>query len=102
MLAQGMDELVLACTHYPFVRPMIERICGPSVEVIDPAPAVARQVERLLEQSGLLADARTRPASSTYWTSGDPEAFMRTRDQLGLQKANIGAAHWEEGELILP
>ena len=49
MLKQGIDTVVLGCTHYPFVIPMIQEIAGPSVRVIDPAPAVARQAARLLE-----------------------------------------------------
>jgi glutamate racemase len=53
MLAQGIDTIVLGCTHYPFVIPLIEEIAGPGVRVIDPAPAVARQARRLLEEKGL-------------------------------------------------
>ncbi len=53
MLAQGIDTVVLGCTHYPFVIPLIEEISGPGVRVIDPAPAVARQVERLLKERRL-------------------------------------------------
>ena len=53
MLAQGMDRVVMGCTHYPFVIPVIKEIVGDSVKVIDPAPAIARQVERLLELHGL-------------------------------------------------
>ena len=53
MLAQGIDTVVLGCTHYPFVIPLIEEISGPGVRVIDPAPAVARQVERLLNERDL-------------------------------------------------
>ncbi|MEA2008628.1 MAG: aspartate/glutamate racemase family protein, partial [Chloroflexota bacterium] len=49
MLAQGMDRVVMGCTHYPFVIPLIKEIVGDSVKVIDPAPAIARQVERLLK-----------------------------------------------------
>ena len=49
MLAQQIDTIVLGCTHYPFVIPMIEELSGPSVHVIDPAPAIARQVRRLLQ-----------------------------------------------------
>ncbi len=49
MLAQGIDTVVLGCTHYPFVIPLIKEITGPGVRVIDPAPAVARQVGRVLE-----------------------------------------------------
>ncbi|MCB9134214.1 MAG: glutamate racemase [Anaerolineales bacterium] len=48
MLAKGIDTVVLGCTHYPFVIPLIQEIAGPNVRVIDPSPAVARQVRRLL------------------------------------------------------
>jgi glutamate racemase len=54
MKAQGVDRVVLGCTHYPFVIPLIEEIVGPSVDVIDPAPAVARQVGRVLNSRGLI------------------------------------------------
>ncbi len=42
MLKQGIDTVVLGCTHYPFVIPLIQQIAGPAVRVIDPAPAIAR------------------------------------------------------------
>ena len=53
MLAQGMDRVVMGCTHYPFVIPVIKEIVGDEVEVVDPSPAIARQVERLLEKHDL-------------------------------------------------
>jgi glutamate racemase len=46
LLDAGIDALVLACTHYAFVLPTIAEIVGPGVEIIDPAPAVARQAAR--------------------------------------------------------
>ncbi|MBK5109308.1 MAG: glutamate racemase, partial [Anaerolineales bacterium] len=49
MLVDGIDTVVLGCTHFPFVIPVIETIVGPGVRVIDPSPAIARQVQRLLE-----------------------------------------------------
>ena len=55
MLEQNIDTVVLACTHFPFVIPLIEDIVGPNVRVIDPAPAVARQTLRLLQDRGLQA-----------------------------------------------
>ncbi len=54
MLEQGIDTIVLGCTHYPFVIPLIQEITGPNVRVIDPAPAVARQTRRLLTEQNLL------------------------------------------------
>jgi len=55
MLDKGIDHLVLGCTHFPFLRPHIQKIVGPHVTIIDPAPAVARQVERLLTEKDILA-----------------------------------------------
>jgi glutamate racemase len=74
MLARGIDTVVLGCTHYPFVIPLIEAIVGPTVRVIDPAPAVARQVERVLEGRGLRSPAAAIGARR-FLTSGDSLAF---------------------------
>jgi glutamate racemase len=57
MLERGIDTIVLGCTHYPFAIPLIQEIAGAGVRVIDPAPAVARQVRRLLEQSDALSSS---------------------------------------------
>lgn len=53
LLAAGADTLVLGCTHYPFLRPAIQRIAGPSVTLLDTGAAVARQVRRVAEREGL-------------------------------------------------
>lgn len=54
MIEREIDTVVLGCTHYPFVIPLIQEITGPNVRVIDPAPAVARQTRRLLTEQNLL------------------------------------------------
>lgn len=54
MLAAGIDTLVLGCTHYPFLAEQIQSVAGPSVRLVDPAPAVARQVRRVLGDSQML------------------------------------------------
>lgn len=69
MLARGMDTVVMGCTHYPFIIPLIEQICGPGVRVIDPAPAIARQVERVLDARGLLGAPQSAPRLR-FLTSG--------------------------------
>lgn len=51
MLAAGADHIVLGCTHYPFLQPVIERLAGPGVTVVNPAPAVAAQALRLLQET---------------------------------------------------
>ena len=72
MLAQGIDTVVLGCTHFPFVIPTIKSIVGPDVRVIDPAPAIARQVERLLEANGLCGPDKSS-SLVRYHTTGDPK-----------------------------
>jgi glutamate racemase len=57
MLEKNIDTVVLGCTHYPFVIPLIQEIVGENVRVIDPAPAVARQVRRVLDARGLKKEA---------------------------------------------
>ncbi len=74
MLAGGIDTVVMGCTHYPFVIPLIESITGPGVRTIDPAPAIARQVRRLLEQNGLLTPS-VKGGAMQFHTSGNPEAL---------------------------
>ncbi len=53
MLAEGVDQIVLGCTHYPFLIPVLQRI-APKVNIIDPSSAVARRVEQLLRERDLL------------------------------------------------
>ncbi len=92
MLAAGIDALVLGCTHYPFVIPVLERICGPGVRVIDPAPAVARQAARLWQGS-------TRDPDLHYFVTGDLGDFDTFRAQVGLPAATIAGLTWEAGAL---
>ena len=63
MLERNIDALVLGCTHYPLVRPLIERIVGPGVRVIEPSEAIARRVAQVLEQRKLSSPADAAGAS---------------------------------------
>jgi glutamate racemase len=84
-LAAGADQVVLACTHYPFVIDTIRELAGPSVEVIDPAPAVARQLRRLLQERGLAAATDATPSHRFFTTASDPGPFVRAvRDLTGV------------------
>lgn len=62
MLRRGADQIVLGCTHYPFLRPVLECIvAGRGVTIVDPSPAVARRVVQLLDRYGLRAPADNLP-----------------------------------------
>ncbi len=89
MMEAHVDQLVLGCTHYPFLRPAIERLMGPGTAVIDPAPAVARQVAHVLIQGEPKTPSSIDPnpcgyndGKHTFYTSGDVKAFTHRIAQL--------------------
>ena len=61
LLAAGADHIVLGCTHFPHLRPLIEKIAAGRAEVVDPSEAVARQAKRVLARLGLLAPDSANP-----------------------------------------
>jgi glutamate racemase len=99
MLAQGIDTVVLGCTHYPFVIPLIKEIVGPDVRVIDPAPAVARQTARLLKEHGWLGQGSFR-AEVDFFTTAEPQAMQRLLPLLAGETAQAKKAIWMEGKLV--
>jgi glutamate racemase len=88
LLKKGVDTLVLGCTHYPFLRPVIQKICGPGMAVIDTGSAVAAQTRRVLENKGILNPANER-GRETFYTTGDPEEVTAVVKKL-----------WPDGETI--
>jgi len=100
MLAQGIDRVVLGCTHYPFVIPLIQQIVGDSVQVIDPAPAVARQVSRVLNAHGWLAQG-SAPAEYRFFTSGKQAQLKKLLPRLLGEAGQVQTLEWDGGNLRL-
>lgn len=73
LLEAGADTIVLGCTHYPFLLPVLQRIAGPSVKFIDPAPAVARQLRKVLDGFEL----RDPKSGVSLESSGNPEILQK-------------------------
>lgn len=85
LLSAGADIIVLGCTHYPFLLPVLQKVAGPDIRFIDPAPAVARQLVHVLERDGMFSvgeasSALARNVSAVpssplvkLLSSGDPE-----------------------------
>ena len=72
LVEQGADTIVLGCTHYPFVRPLIASVAGPGVSLLDPAVAVARQLQRRLTECALLSEKTGQQGGERFWTTGIP------------------------------
>jgi glutamate racemase len=102
MLDRGIDALVLGCTHYPLVRPLISRIAGPDVRIIEPSEAIARRLAHLLEEHGLL-NTGGGTGSLQCSTSGDPAAFAHILQRLGMASGPVLQGVWTpDGRLMLP
>lgn len=76
MLAQGVDAIVLGCTHYPFLTPLIRDVTGDGVRIIDSGEGVARQTSRILQAHHLLREPidPSHHGKLTVYTSADPNA----------------------------
>ncbi|CAB3796096.1 Glutamate racemase [Paraburkholderia caffeinitolerans] len=81
MLEAGADTLVLGCTHYPFLDAAIRSIVGERMTLVDTSVAIARQLERVLDQHGL----RAQPADGAGATAGTPARFCSTSDGAHLR-----------------
>ena len=99
MLAQGIDTVVMGCTHYPFVIPLVKEIVGPEVKVIDPAPAVAKRTAFLLKEKGWLAQEE-KPAQVIFYTSGKPELLHDLLPELIGETGEVRQARWDNGLLV--
>ncbi|MDX1600277.1 MAG: glutamate racemase [Anaerolineales bacterium] len=98
LLDEGIDTLVLGCTHYPFILPILHQLVGPEVELIDPSPAVARQVRRVLEEQDAIAPAHS-PGRHTFYTTGDPARMAEAVQRFVGQPGELHALTWDSGVL---
>lgn len=99
MMDKNIDTVVLGCTHYPFVIPLVERIVGDNIRVIDPAPSVAKQVKRLLEAGGLL-NLNGKDASVRFFTSGDSASVKSLLPLLLGADGEVETVTWKNDREI--
>jgi glutamate racemase len=92
LAAAGADTIVLGCTHYPYLLPNIQRIAGPHVAILDAAPAVAAQAQRVLRQRGLARPESGSAGVVTYATTGVPAQLESLLARLGLPSGVVGQA----------
>ena len=86
LLDEGADRIVLGCTHYPFLAETIHKIAEElypdrEIEIIDPAPAVARHLIEVMREEGLLTSKNTTYNISLH-SSGDGTCLENTYNNL--------------------
>jgi len=75
LLDVGIDTLVLGCTHYPLLRPLLEKVAGPDVVLVDSAEATAAAVEEELDRLGIAAPAGGPPGEARHFVTDDAARF---------------------------
>lgn len=95
LIEQGADTLVLGCTHFPFVLPMIEALSGERIKVIDPSPAIARRTQQVLEAEQARSSFE-ETGKIRYLTSGKLAPFERTLEQLKVPAGEVDQVIWKD------
>jgi glutamate racemase len=94
VLAEGIDTLVLGCTHYPLLKPLLQEEAGPEITLIDSAEAMAGITADLLAGSGLATPRREAPGYR-YFVTDVPYRFQTIGEQiLGRTLANVELVKW--------
>jgi len=98
MVADRADTIVLGCTHFPFVVPLIKEIVGSEISVIDPAPAIAKRAAYLLNDLDLIQRYPAQ-AETQYATSGDPGKFKDSLHSLLAVDTSPISLEWKNNKL---
>ncbi|HZK48053.1 MAG TPA: glutamate racemase [Thermoleophilia bacterium] len=91
----GADTVILGCTHFPLISPMLRRLLGPRVSLINSAEEIAREVGEILERKGI-GNLPGREGAYSFYATGDPEAFRRVGArflQLPIREVHL----WDAG-----
>lgn len=82
LLESKIDVLVLGCTHFPALRPAIERVIGKRIQIVDSAAAIARRMQAVLDTEGLLHPATVEEGRLQVWCSGDVRSFSEVASRI--------------------
>ena len=89
MIEQGVDNIVLGCTHYPFLIPIIRRLIPKDIVIVDAGEAVARQICKVLKSERLL-NASTNAVTRDFYTNKNKELLSEFLERIDLNASSIG------------
>lgn len=94
LLSQGIDSLVLGCTHYPLLSPLLNKVVGDKVQLVDSAITVAEQVEHLFAETAM-ANPKTSMGEHHYFVTDVPQRFQAVGGRfLGHPLHNVHVVNW--------
>ena len=100
ILDEGIDTLILGCTHYPVLKPVIGVVAGSGVTLIDSAEAVTSRAERILDEEGLLSDSAGSPPR--FFVTDVVDDFVEVGDVIWdplpgtVERVELGVASLQE------
>lgn len=94
-----VDTVILGCTHYPLITPMLRRLLGPGVSLINSAEEIAREVREILTRKGI-GNVPAREGSYRFYATGDPESFRSVGARF-LQLPIREVRFWESGTRVI-
>jgi glutamate racemase len=86
LINAGVDTLVLGCTHFTFLRPLIQVTAGQDIQIIDTGAAVARRVAQVAEDVG---PGFARASGVSFWTSADPDTHAPALHKLWGERVRL-------------
>ncbi len=85
MVEKNIDHLVLGCTHYPYLTPILQQILPQNIKIIDSGLAVAKHTKKILEQQNLLK-TDSKLGISEFYTTKNVEIMQSFVQQKGIAK----------------
>jgi glutamate racemase len=93
----GVGTVVLGCTHYPLLKPVIAKVLGPDIELVDSAVEMGREVKELLASRGLASPLKSVPFSAhRFYVTDPPELFAGLTARFLGRKTKVQAVHLKE------
>jgi len=90
LIAEGIDTLILGCTHYPILKPVLREIVGSEINLVDSAEATAAELKQILDEEGLGNSSQDDKNSHGFFVSDFPFKFKEMAERfLGKELTEV-------------
>jgi len=94
VVAQNIDTLVLGCTHYPLLKPLLREVLGDQITLVDSAQTIARETEELLRKNSV-QNIQEKPPEYRFYVTDVPVRFKEIGEHfLGTTLSNVTVVKW--------